>query len=79
MTITDATISCAPGVPAYIPGHPSAVESTLLLGTASPVQSSIAAAAGHRLAKHAQKRFAMAGTDANTNVWPLSPQKWMSG
>ena len=28
-------------------------------------------------ATHAQKRFAMAGTDIN--VWPLGPQEWKSG
>jgi hypothetical protein len=28
-------------------------------------------------ASHAQKRFAMAGTDIN--VWPLGPQEWTSG
>lgn len=42
-----------------------------MVGSAAPSMP------GAGLQKHMDKRFAMAGI--NANVWPLSPQDWSSG
>jgi hypothetical protein len=51
--------------------------STLLARTGAPSAASTAVAPSAGTLVHSQKRFAMAGI--NANVWPLSPQDWSSG
>jgi hypothetical protein len=66
---------CAYHVGQDAPGYLTAAPA--VLATPSQVDAGILSVTGARLAKHSQKRFAMAGT--NTNVWPLGPQERSSG
>ena len=57
-----------------------AVLATCTSLTHLPREKSAYGTSGTGLTGHTQKRFAMAGINADSaNVWPLSPQDWSSG
>ena len=66
---TNATVCCAPSTAWSRPRSAGA-------SAAGAVALSLAVS-GTRLAKHAQQRFTMAGTDIYG--WPLGPRDWTSG
>ena len=86
MTQTTITACASFAAPSLASRRGSAAPASYAAAPAAPglaikpqVRESIAMVAGSGLANHSHKRFGMAGTDTDTDVWPLGPQEWMTG